>query len=158
MHAPRHRPTSTATSSPAGSPSNVFNRIVAVLTRARRQRPAAPASCGSGAARRGEWRDDPGQPAAPSTARRYLVAPRGTHPVGAQPRAAGTGELRVGRRVEAFRAVEVADADKVDVLRDYLRRWKMEVGVFFDGVGPDADRRGARRHRPRLPGVRDRFR
>ena len=32
----------------------------------------------------------------------------------------------------------VADADKVDILRDYLRRWKMEVGVFFDGVGPDA--------------------
>jgi len=24
------------------------------------------------------------------------------------------------------------------VLRDYLRRWKFEVGVFFDGVGPDA--------------------
>ena len=39
---------------------------------------------------------------------------------------------------KVFRAVEVADADKVDILRDYLRHWKMEVGVFFDGVGPDA--------------------
>ena len=30
------------------------------------------------------------------------------------------------------------DADKVNVLRGYLRRWKAEVGVFFDGVGPDS--------------------
>ena len=34
--------------------------------------------------------------------------------------------------------MEVADADKVAVLRAYLKRWKAEVGVFFDGVGPDA--------------------
>jgi len=44
----------------------------------------------------------------------------------------------VGRRVQAFRATELADADKAPVLRDYLKRWKFEVGVFFDGVGPDA--------------------
>ena len=24
------------------------------------------------------------------------------------------------------------------MLRAYLRRWKAEVGVFFDGVGPDS--------------------
>jgi hypothetical protein len=24
------------------------------------------------------------------------------------------------------------------VLRAYLKRWKFEVGVFFDGVGPDS--------------------
>jgi hypothetical protein len=40
--------------------------------------------------------------------------------------------------VEEFRALAVADADKVEILRDYLHHWKMEVGVFFDGVGPDA--------------------
>jgi len=44
----------------------------------------------------------------------------------------------VGRRVEVFRAVEVADAEKVAILRSYLEHWKMEVGVFFDGIGPDA--------------------
>ena len=33
----------------------------------------------------GEWRTDAGQPAGRSTAQRYLVAPRGRHPVGAQP-------------------------------------------------------------------------
>ena len=46
--------------------------------------------------------------------------------------------MRVGRWVQAFRGVEIADADKVEILRSYLRRWKMEVGVFFDGVGPDS--------------------
>ena len=70
--------------------------------------------------------------------RRYLVAPRGTTQWVRNLRAAGTGELRVGRRAEAFRATEIADDDKVDVLRDYLRRWKMEVGVFFDGVDDKA--------------------
>jgi deazaflavin-dependent oxidoreductase (nitroreductase family) len=69
---------------------------------------------------------------------RFLVAPRGTAQWVRNLRAAGEGELRAGRRVERFRSVEVADADKVDVLRAYLRRWKFEIGKFFDGVGPDA--------------------
>ncbi len=68
----------------------------------------------------------------------YLVAPRGTTQWVRNMRAAGGGELRLGRRVKAFRAVEIADDDKVAVLRSYLRRWKMEVGVFFEGVGPDS--------------------
>ena len=70
--------------------------------------------------------------------RRYLVAPRGETEWVRNLRAAGTGELRVGRRVESFTYVEIADADKVEVLRTYLRRWKWEVGQFFQGVGPDA--------------------
>jgi hypothetical protein len=53
-------------------------------------------------------------------------------------RVAGGGELRVGRRVERFTATELADAQKPAVLRAYLKRWKFEVGVFFDGVGADA--------------------
>jgi hypothetical protein len=51
-------------------------------------------------------------------------------------RAAETGELRAGRRTEAFRGRELPDEEKVPVLRAYLERWKFEVGVFFDGVGP----------------------
>lgn len=31
-------------------------------------------------------------------------------------------------------AHELADADKVEVLRAYLSRWELEVGRFFDGV------------------------
>jgi deazaflavin-dependent oxidoreductase (nitroreductase family) len=69
---------------------------------------------------------------------RYLVAPRGTTQWVRNLRVAGTGELRVGRRTEVFTATELADDDKVPVLREYLRRWKWEVGAFFGGVGPDA--------------------
>jgi hypothetical protein len=53
-------------------------------------------------------------------------------------RVAGGGELRLGRRAQPFTAVEVPDADKPAILRAYLTRWKMEIGVFFQGVGPDA--------------------
>jgi deazaflavin-dependent oxidoreductase (nitroreductase family) len=70
---------------------------------------------------------------------RYLVAPRGVTQWVRNLRAAQEGTLRLGRHREVFRAVEVPDAEKLRILRAYLRRWKMEVGVFFDGVGPDAD-------------------
>jgi deazaflavin-dependent oxidoreductase (nitroreductase family) len=85
----------------------------------------------------GEWRKTPVN-LLEHDGRRYLVAPRGHTQWVRNLQAVGTGELRVGRRVEAFRGVEIADDEKVGVLRDYLRRWKMEVGVFFDGVGPDS--------------------
>jgi deazaflavin-dependent oxidoreductase (nitroreductase family) len=70
--------------------------------------------------------------------RRYLIAPRGHTQWVRNLRAAGGGELRVGRRVERFTATELADEDKPSVLRAYLRRWKFEVGVFFNGVNADA--------------------
>ena len=44
----------------------------------------------------------------------------------------------MGRRVEEFAIVELADDDKPVVLREYLRRWWFEVGVFFDGVDASA--------------------
>ena len=43
-------------------------------------------------------------------------------------------DLLLGSRRTSYRATELADGDKIDVLRAYLRRWKLEVGVFFDGV------------------------
>jgi deazaflavin-dependent oxidoreductase (nitroreductase family) len=69
---------------------------------------------------------------------RYLVAPRGTTQWVRNLRAAGKADLKVGRRVEPIVAEELADETKPLVLRAYLRRWKWEVGQFFDGVGPDA--------------------
>ena len=45
----------------------------------------------------------------------------------------------------------IADADKVDVLRAYLRRWKAEVGVFFDGVSADSPETELRRIAPNHP-------
>lgn len=69
---------------------------------------------------------------------RYLVAPRGHTQWVRNLRAAGEGELRVGKRTERFTATELADDAKPAILRAYLKRWKLEVGVFFDGVGADA--------------------
>jgi hypothetical protein len=37
-----------------------------------------------------------------------------------------------------FRGRELSDEEKVPVLRAYLKRWKFEVGAFFEGVGPDS--------------------
>jgi deazaflavin-dependent oxidoreductase (nitroreductase family) len=85
----------------------------------------------------GEWRTTPVNPLT-HDGNRYLVAPRGHTQWVRNMRVAGGGELRVGRRVEKFTATELPDEQKPDVLRAYLRRWKFEVGVFFDGVGPDA--------------------
>jgi deazaflavin-dependent oxidoreductase (nitroreductase family) len=71
--------------------------------------------------------------------RQYLVAPRGNAEWVRNVRAAdGRLTLILGRRRDDRVAVEVADADKTPLLREYLRRWKAEVGVFFDGVGPDS--------------------
>jgi deazaflavin-dependent oxidoreductase (nitroreductase family) len=85
----------------------------------------------------GEWRSNPVNVLA-YEGRRYLVAPRGQTQWVRNLRAAGGGELRVGGKVERFAATELTDEQKPAILRAYLKRWKMEVGVFFDGVGADA--------------------
>jgi deazaflavin-dependent oxidoreductase (nitroreductase family) len=72
----------------------------------------------------------------------YLVAPRGETQWVRNLRVAGDGVLLVGRRRQDFTAQELTDADKPEILRAYLKRWKAEVGVFFDGVSatsPDAE-------------------
>jgi hypothetical protein len=83
--------------------------------------------------------------------RRYLVAPRGqTHWV-RNVRASHSGELLLGSRVEAIRVVELSDDEKIPVLRAYLKRWKFEVGQFFDGVGSDSPESELRRIAPDHP-------
>jgi hypothetical protein len=114
---------------------NVFNRVVALLTR------AGVSVWGSRELRvrgrtSGEWRTTPVNLLTLGGVE-YLVAPRGVTQWVRNLRVAGTGELRV-RRTDAFRATELADADTPRILRAYLRRWKAEVGVFFDGVGADS--------------------
>jgi hypothetical protein len=37
------------------------------------------------------------------------------------------------------------------MLRAYLKRWKVEVGVFFEGVGPDSTDDELRTIAPRHP-------
>ena len=66
--------------------------------------------------------------------RRYLVAPRGLTQWVRNIRIAGGGELRLGRRVEAFRVAELVDDDKPAVLRAYVAAWKSEVKAWFEGI------------------------
>ncbi|HEX6394817.1 MAG TPA: nitroreductase family deazaflavin-dependent oxidoreductase [Acidimicrobiales bacterium] len=69
----------------------------------------------------------------------YLVAPRGETEWVRNVRAAdGRLTLILGRRRQDMIATEVDDSEKVPLLREYLRKWKAETGVFFDGVGPDS--------------------
>ena len=85
----------------------------------------------------GEWRTTPVNPLT-FDGERYLVAPRGNTQWVRNMRVAGGGELRRGRKVEAFTATELPLEDRPRVLRAYLKKWKFEVGMFFQGVGPDA--------------------
>jgi len=85
----------------------------------------------------GEWRQTPVNLLTVDGAR-YLVAPRGVTQWVRNLRVAGDGELRLGKRTEKFTAVELPDSEKPAILRPYLKRWKFEIGMFFDGVGPDS--------------------
>lgn len=82
---------------------------------------------------------------------RYLVAPRGHTQWVRNLRASGQGRLLLGRRSEPFTATELEDEEKPPLLRAYLKRWRLEVGVFFQGVGPDADDRELLRIAPDHP-------
>ncbi|MFD6276211.1 nitroreductase family deazaflavin-dependent oxidoreductase [Streptomyces sp. NPDC060209] len=65
----------------------------------------------------------------------YLVSARGHSQWVRNMRVAGGGELKVGRKVRAFTAVEIADdQQKVRILRAYLKRWGWEVDQYFQGV------------------------
>ena len=71
----------------------------------------------------------------------YLVSPRGHGQWVRNVRAAsGRLTLLLGRQRQAYIGRELSPDDPatVPVLRAYLRRWKAEVGVFFEGVGPDS--------------------
>jgi deazaflavin-dependent oxidoreductase (nitroreductase family) len=97
----------------------------------------------------GEWRQTPVNPLS-FEGNRYLVAPRGHTQWVRNLRVSGEGRL-VGRRTEAFTAVELPDEEKPALLRAYLKKWKWEVGAFFDGVGADAPEEELRRIAPDHP-------
>jgi deazaflavin-dependent oxidoreductase (nitroreductase family) len=98
----------------------------------------------------GEWRTTPVN-LLEHEGKRYLLAPRGEAQWVRNLRVAGAGQLRVGNRVEDFHARELVDDEKIPVLRAYLRKWKVEVGVFFEGVGPDSTDEELRSIAPRHP-------
>jgi len=84
--------------------------------------------------------------------RHYLVSPRGEGQWVKNVRAnGGRLALLLGRRRLEMSALELSDGEKSPVLRAYLRRWKMEVGVFFDGVTADSDEADVQRIAPSHP-------
>jgi deazaflavin-dependent oxidoreductase (nitroreductase family) len=128
---------------------NVFNRLVAGLTR------LGVSVYGSRVLevkgrKSGEWRQTPVNLLHVDGVE-YLVSPRGQTQWVKNLRASGVGRLRVGRRVEAFAALELGDDEKVPLLRAYLKKWSFEVGAFFAGVGPDASDEELRRIGPDHP-------
>ncbi|MEU1511199.1 nitroreductase/quinone reductase family protein [Streptomyces sp. NPDC005811] len=64
----------------------------------------------------------------------FLVSARGHSQWVRNMRVAGGGELRVGRKVRTFTAVEVPDEEKPAILRTYLEKWGWEVNQYFNGV------------------------
>lgn len=129
--------------------TNVFNRAIAGLTR------LGVSVYGSRVLevqgrKSGEWRQTPVNLLQHEGAE-YLVAPRGHTQWVKNLRARGQGRLRVGRRAQAFSAVELTDDEKPALLRAYLKKWKFEVGVFFGGVGPDSADEELRRIAPDHP-------
>ena len=129
--------------------TNVFNRTVALLTR------LGVSVWGSRILRvrgrkSGEWRSHPVN-LLTFQGKRYLVAPRGLTQWVRNIRVAGGGELWLGGKAEPFKAVEVPDAEKVPLLRAYLKRWKREGGVFFEGVSADSPEADLRRIAPDHP-------
>ncbi|KJK37412.1 deazaflavin-dependent nitroreductase [Streptomyces variegatus] len=140
---------STHVQKPGWFTVNVMNRIVAWMTRRGISVWGSRVLAVRGR-KSGQWRTTPVN-LLTLDGKQYLVAPRGhvqwTHNM----RAAGGGELHLGKRVDAFTAAEVGDDDKTPILRAYLKRWKAEVGVFFNGVGPDSPDDQLRRIAPDHP-------
>jgi deazaflavin-dependent oxidoreductase (nitroreductase family) len=129
--------------------TNVFNRVIAGLTR------MGVSVYGSRVLevqgrKSGEWRETPVNLLRYQDAD-YLVAPRGHTQWVKNLRASGQGRLRVGKRTQTFSSVELSDDDKPELLRAYLKKWKFEVGVFFGGVGPDSPDEELRRIAPDHP-------
>lgn len=84
--------------------------------------------------------------------RQYLVSARGNGQWVRNVRAAdGRLTLRLGRHRDERTAEEVPDSEKSAVLRAYLRKWKAEVGIFFDGVTADSEESDFQRIAPKHP-------
>jgi deazaflavin-dependent oxidoreductase (nitroreductase family) len=113
-------------------PDAVFNRTVGFFTRIGLPMAGSRVLAVRGRTS-GEWRTTPVNPLRVD-GQRYLVAPRGHSQWTKNLRAVGSGELRKGRQVEPFSAVEVADSEKPPILRAYLKAWAWEVNRFFENV------------------------
>jgi deazaflavin-dependent oxidoreductase (nitroreductase family) len=111
---------------------NVFNRLVALLTRAGVSVAGARVLEVRGRSS-GRWRRTPVN-LLTFDGTDYLVSPRGQTQWARNIRVSGGGRLLLGQKAEEFSAEEVTGELRVKVLRAYLKRWAWEVGAFFEGV------------------------
>lgn len=81
----------------------------------------------------------------------YLVSPRGNTEWVRNVRAAGEIEIGPRWRPRPARVVEVADDDKPEVLRRYLRRWYWQVKGYVAGLTPDSSDEDLRRAAASIP-------
>ena len=130
---------------------NVFNRIVAWLTTIGLSVYGSRVLAVKGR-KTGAWHTIPVN-LLELRGQRYLVAPRGVTQWVRNVRAGSAAELRLGGRSERVKLLEIPDDDplKLDLLREYLRKWAFEVGVFFEGVDARAPEAELRRIAPNHP-------
>jgi deazaflavin-dependent oxidoreductase (nitroreductase family) len=133
---------------------NVFNRIVAWLTQLGVSVYGSRLLAVRGR-RTGQWHTTPVN-LLDYRGQRYLVAPRGVTQWVRNVRAGSEVELRLGSRRERVKLVEIADTDplKIELMRQYLRKWAFEVGVFFEGVSATSPEEDLRRVAPSHPTFR----
>ncbi|MEV6179989.1 nitroreductase/quinone reductase family protein [Streptomyces sp. NPDC052015] len=116
-----------------GSPLNVrFNSVIGWLAR-RGLSIAGTAEMSVRGRKSGRMQRIPVNPHTYEGAQ-YLVSARGHSQWVRNMRVAGGGELRAGRKVRTFSAVELPDAEKLPILRTYLEKWGWEVNQYFNGV------------------------
>lgn len=117
--------------------NHVFNPFIGWLVR-RGIRPAGAAVLEVIGRKSGEPRTTPVNPLT-LDGERYLLAPRGETEWVRNIRVTGSGALLTRRGREAFTVTEIPDADKLPILRAYLKAWGWEVGQFFEGLKADSD-------------------
>lgn len=89
--------------------------------------------------RSGELRTTPMGPPLEYAGARYLVSGRGNTQWARNLRAAGQGELHVGRTKEAFRAIEVEGNERERVVAAYRAKLGRAVTGYFNRIPDPAD-------------------
>jgi hypothetical protein len=112
--------------------NRVFNPFMAWLVR-RGVRVAGAAILEVRGRVSGEPRTTPVNPL-PLDGERYLLAPRGETEWVRNIRVSGTGALLTRGGREEFTITEIPDAEKLPIIRRYLKVWGWEVGAFFEGL------------------------
>jgi deazaflavin-dependent oxidoreductase (nitroreductase family) len=84
--------------------------------------------------------------------KQYVVSPRGDTQWVQNLRAAGVGELLLGREKRRFKPAEIAGDERIMVLRAYMK--KFAVGPFFGGVNANSSDEDLRRIAPAHPVIR----